>query len=352
MELNVECCGKGDGRCGSFYNPLSLNGGWISKHDVVAHNRLPDGVLPAWNLINRQVSPCPHVPITYKLFMAFSISAKRLFLTYSQCELTIDDLLSHLVSLVPIVRLIIAQEKHQDGGNHFHVVFEAEKKLRIRRQDYFDYNGFHPSIESVKSWPKAVNYCKKDGDYQLYPDDAAFAESCPTEDLDASAFSDESEWLLFCIKRGIGYGFAARLWSIAHRDEGSTIFDARYEPTDSRLAFNPLRGWSSVLIGASGIGKTVWATQHIPRPALFVSHMDELRKFDAGLHKGIIFDDMTFLHLPVQSQIHLVDYEMPRQIHCRYNTVTIPAYTPKIFTCNEAIFAEHPAIARRIEFIL
>lgn len=284
--------------------------------------------------------------------MSFRLSTKKVFLTYSQCETNIDDLLAHLVSLVPIARLIIAREKHLDGHTHYHVAFESEKKLSIRRHDYFDFNGFHPSIEGVKHWEKTVNYCKKDGDYILYPDESAFSIESSSDELpDASSFTDEVEWLQLCIKRGVGYGFANRLWQLAHRDEGSIILDPRDEPVHECLTRRPCGGYSTVVIGPAGIGKTVWATQVIGKPALFITHMDELRKFDPRLHRGLIFDDMTFLHLPVQSQIHLVDYEMPRQIHCRYSTVTIPAYTQKIFTCNESIFAAHPAIDRRVNYI-
>jgi len=68
--------------------------------------------------------------------------------------------------------------------------------------------------------------------------------------------------------------------------------------------------------------------------ALFVTHMDDLLKFDAGQHEGIIFDDMSFLHLHREGQIHLVDVEQPRSIHCRYSAANIPANTPKIVTTN------------------
>jgi len=107
-----------------------------------------------------------------------------------------------------------------------------------------------------------------------------------------------------------------------------------------------------VLVGPSGIGKTTWAKKNAPKPCLFVSHLDDLKSFRADMHKSIMFDDVSVTHMPITSQIHLCDMENVRSIHVRYGTVTIPAGVPKIFTCNSSPIAlEHPAIARRCQFI-
>lgn len=90
---------------------------------------------------------------------------------------------------------------------------------------------------------------------------------------------------------------------------------------------------SIILWGDSGIGKTCYANAILPK-ALVVSHIDDLRTFDSGVHEGIIFDDMSFNHLPRQAQIHLLDVDFDRSIHCRYDTALIPRNTKKIFTCN------------------
>lgn len=68
---------------------------------------------------------------------------------------------------------------------------------------------------------------------------------------------------------------------------------------------------SIVIIGAAGTGKTSWARKHVPKPALFVTHMDVLKQLTAR-HKAIVFDDMSFKHLPREGQIAIVDREQPR----------------------------------------
>ena len=88
-----------------------------------------------------------------------------------------------------------------------------------------------------------------------------------------------------------------------------------------------------ILSGPTGLGKTQFALAHFERPYL-VSHIDQLRDFDETRFDGIVFDDMSFSHMPANTRIHLVDDECDRHIHVRYNTAFIPAGTKKIFTTN------------------
>jgi hypothetical protein len=111
---------------------------------------------------------------------------------------------------------------------------------------------------------------------------------------------------------------------------------------------------SLILWGNSGIGKTEFAKALLPG-ALFVSHIDDLRLYDAKKYTGIIFDDMNFTHMPRNAQIHLTDWDNARSIHIRYNTAFIPANTKKIFTCNDyngTIFdLNDAAVSRRVRIM-
>lgn len=89
----------------------------------------------------------------------------------------------------------------------------------------------------------------------------------------------------------------------------------------------------SVLIhGDSNTGKSQFAVAHFKNP-LFVTHIDTLKGLSVD-HDGIVFDDMSFKHWPIEAVIHLLDYDLPRDINVRYGTVHIPAHTNKIFTHN------------------
>lgn len=108
---------------------------------------------------------------------------------------------------------------------------------------------------------------------------------------------------------------------------------------------------SVILHGPSNTGKTCYARALLPK-ALFVTHMDDLLKYDMGTHDGLIFDDISLVHLHREAQIHVLDFDQPRSIHCRYQVATLPAGTKKIFTTNNdggfIYLAGDPALERRV----
>lgn len=83
-----------------------------------------------------------------------------------------------------------------------------------------------------------------------------------------------------------------------------------------------------------------------------MSHIDDLRKFRPNYHVSILFDDVSITHMPETAQIHMLDQENPRSIHCRYGTARIPAGTVKIFTCNSVpVDTASAAISRRVQIL-
>jgi len=115
------------------------------------------------------------------------------------------------------------------------------------------------------------------------------------------------------------------------------------------LTLQPPTDMTSLWVkGPSGVGKTTWALNVSSKPALFVRHLDTLREFRNGYHRSIIFDDMSFAHLPRQAQIEIVDRYHPQQIHVRYAVVNLPVGIQKIFLSNDSIFTWDQAIQRRL----
>lgn len=108
---------------------------------------------------------------------------------------------------------------------------------------------------------------------------------------------------------------------------------------------------SIILWGEAGIGKTEFALQHF-KAALVVNDFDDLLKFVPEVHDGIVFDDMSFKHLPREIQIHITDMTLGRSIRCRFRNAYIPANTKKIFTTNnedgEIFNLDDSAIDRRV----
>jgi len=96
----------------------------------------------------------------------FRINAKSVFLTYPQCSLEKQILLNFLASLKhETAYIIVCKEKHKDGTPHLHAVVNFKKKVDIRRNNYFDLNGFHPNIQSTKNINASIQYCKKENDF-------------------------------------------------------------------------------------------------------------------------------------------------------------------------------------------
>lgn len=281
-----------------------------------------------------------------------SFRGKHFLITYPQCDLEHqaiwDKCLQHGAT-----GAIVASEYHQDGAAHRHayVEFATRKEFGARS---FDVRGFHPNIQSCRDVNASRDYVRKDGQFSIF----GALSSCAVGGLDPRDYPDEEAWLRQCLKDEIPYGYASRLWELSQQDDTFTILDGAVsdQDYDTRVVlelvvfqYDFTRQKSLVLEGPSGCGKTTWAKYHAPKPSLFVTHMDTLKKFRPTFHKSIIFDDMSFVHLPRESQIHIVDQENPRAIHVRYGTATIPANTAKIFTCNQAIFGDDPAIRRRIQ---
>lgn len=100
---------------------------------------------------------------------------------------------------------------------------------------------------------------------------------------------------------------------------------------------NDTYNWNKTQIfwGESQIGKTCFAMALLGPRTLMVSHTDDLIQFDESIHDAILFDDMDFKHFPKTAQIHLMDQDFSRSIHCRYTNAFIPANTKKVFTTNE-----------------
>lgn len=284
--------------------------------------------------------------------MPFRCDAKHFFLTYPQADgiQSKEELMEFLQEKRPSAHYIcVAQERHQDGNTHYHAVISHQRRFNCRDDRFFDFKGQHPNIQACKHLGKSINYCQKDGDFVEFGELPESSKSIHDQCYDM----ERHEWEEYCIKHNIGWNFCESIWRRCHPDNSSftIVEDTKFGAIGPALSEFTYNNWERalVLIGPTGCGKTSWAIKEAPKPALLVSHLDRLAKsYDPNVHKSIIFDDMVFKHMPVQAQIHLVDFHMPRDIHCRYRVASIPAGVPKIFTCNERPFEQHPAVERRI----
>jgi hypothetical protein len=275
-------------------------------------------------------------------------NGKRFFLTYPRCELSVNEVAAKFMFIAPLKYYLVAQEEHQDGGKHIHACIEFESVQRHGAR-WLDLDGHHPNKQDPRNWNACKEYCKKDKNFieSEKSEKKSILEKC-------EEFGDEKLWMEYCVENKIQFQFAQWFWNRTHNDDCTITGDEHegvVKPNLAQLVFNPEIHRTLVIKGRSGIGKTTWAKRVMPKPCLFVSHIDQLKKFRVGFHKSIIFDDVDFNHFPRVAQIHLVDFDNPRAIHCRHNVAQIPAGIYKVFTCNEWPLGEDPAVMRRIKRI-
>lgn len=101
--------------------------------------------------------------------MAFRFQATNVFLTYSQCPISKEQLLLYIRSIIQIKEYCIAEEQHQDGRPHLHVFLQLTTRLNTTRPRYFDvtHEGivYHPNTQAVKSIKNVSEYITKDDNY-------------------------------------------------------------------------------------------------------------------------------------------------------------------------------------------
>lgn len=284
--------------------------------------------------------------------MTFRFDSQTFFLTYPQAgDLTIQEIHEHLESIRPLAWARIAKELHQDGSPHFHAVGKFSTRFASRNPRVFDICGKHPNIQPVRSIRSSLNYVAKDGEFVDFGT-IPFSAVAEFDIMAAAQTLSEVDYWKACMRAGIGYMYAKQFWDMHKRNKASEIPES-YEGDISRESlellcqnYHPTR--STVVVGPTGAGKTSWAKRVCPKPALWVRHLDVLRAFRPGYHKSIIFDDMSFKHLPRETQIHITDWNDEAHIHCRYGHAVIPPGVTKIFTANEYPFSEDAAIERRV----
>jgi hypothetical protein len=289
--------------------------------------------------------------------MEFRINAKNLFITYPRSELNHDELYEHILTIYNDNELfaIIATENHKDGEKHIHALLKYKKKVDLRDKRKFDYQGRHPNIQAVKNIQATINYIKKDNHWTEHGsiDNATVVKESPYKL--AKTLDSEEKFFEECHKLKHSFLYARHAFELNRRGalDLNTILEWDQQGLISNNRLNNLPtpvelSKSLWILGPSGCGKTTWAKKNLPKPLLFITHLDVLQEYRPNYHRCLLFDDMSFAHLPRTAQIHIVDTENPRQIHIRYRIITIPAGTQKCFLSNDIIFIPDDAIDRRL----
>jgi len=277
------------------------------------------------------------------------IQGKHWCLTWPQSSFSIEEALEHFRGLRFASRspteVIICEEFHADGAAHRHAYIRYNDKfdLRVANFNFFDYQGRHPNIQVARNPAAWKNYVRKDGTFLAWTEDGEDADESANLFTKAGE-STYQDYFEFCRRQQIPFGYARNAWDTTHSDVAAISYDEDPNPflmvpMEERLsAFQFSESLTNVIIGPTGCGKTVKCLREMPKPLLFVTHIDQLKLFDRTRHRSILFDDMNFSHLHREAQIHLVDRQLPRAIHIRYGTALIPPGITVTVTCNAPPF--------------
>lgn len=308
------------------------------------------------------------------------ISTKSYLLTYSQTSLTKAQLYAFLSSRPDVERLIVAEEKHQDGNLHLHayVVYNKQRDVNFHA---FDIGGEHPNIGTHKvgmnpvqsHWNCWQYCCKEDKDPMIIGspppepppprpakrsrEGAQRGESAPKrmkkDDLIRAAIEtvkrrDGSVKEAFedLLERMPAYALekANVLRAELQRIRSDTLCPSLPPRPLSAFKYAPRLpdNWRVLFLsGPTKYGKTAYARALLPGASV-LSHKDQLK--DADMTQGLIFDDNQTSHLPITFVIHLLDWDEPRGVDVKHGCVVIPAHTRKIFTSNKTFDAWLEAI--------
>lgn len=120
----------------------------------------------------------------------FRVNAKCFALTYPKCCASKELICEALVGMHNPVRVIVSEEKHEDGSPHIHAMVLYTIKKNIKDSRHFDIGGFHCNIQGVKCREDWEHYIKKDDNWVAYekgfdPDDYAIGKKRKSfEDLE------------------------------------------------------------------------------------------------------------------------------------------------------------------------
>lgn len=258
---------------------------------------------------------------------------------------------------------LIFGHEHKDGGEGgtqtYHLQGYVEFNARKRRSSVSNLQALRRAFLQVRKGTseQARAYCTKEPGFE------EFGLLSSPERRGVGAKKSKLSKALDAIRNGAN---EAQLW-LEHA-EAMVLYGERLKKAILHLQPVPDRhtydldsfnvelelpgGFSYVIYGPPGIGKTAYMTSRFPT-CLLVSHMDQLGDFDPSKHEAIVFDDMSFSHLPRTAQIHIVDWDYERAIHIRYGCAIIPANTPKFFLTNtmDIFDFNDAAISRRVKVI-
>lgn len=298
----------------------------------------------------------PVLPTVHKPSTPHRPEAKRWCFTLNNPVLGDVFSVDHAIDPELYDYLVCGNERGEAGNHHLQGFVCFKNKMRLTAVKKV-FERAHWEISKAKDLLRASNYCKKGeqsheewerlheegpnfglnadfvefGTLPVYGGakaNGAFQQALAAENADAALLIIAQQKARdYCLNRS---QIEKNLKAHFHVP---TIYKPRY--TLDQFCHPPLcfsDKHATLVWGDTNLGKTAFVKAHFKNP-LFIRHMDRLKELKLE-HDAIIFDDMSFQHLPISTVIYLLDCDDAADIHVRYGVATIPANTVKVFTHN------------------
>lgn len=279
----------------------------------------------------------------------FRIQARRLLLTYPG-HLDKESLASFLRTKTHCedAAIKICHETGESGYEHTHAAIELDRQVQTTNVRYFDFEGAHPNIQIPKSnthWERIVKYLDKEDDdvfgeivvkpsskgpseeqLQMMEDCIQYVLSCTDKSQVLLPPQGDMRWFMMNKSH---YFQTLYTWSGLRKTASANFNQFNRE----KIPSSTLSTKSILVVGPPGTGKTQYALSHFEK-AVLVRHLDDLHQITEATD-GLVFDDMSFKHMPANAIIHLLDLDYDSPVHLRYTNGRIPKGMPRIFTTND-----------------
>lgn len=313
----------------------------------------------------------------------FRISAKKLYLTYSQ----VHENMKHHDVLQSLKQkdhwnfnFLISREKHLDGGIHFHVLLTAKNKFNIRTQNFLDITyqekTYHGNYQAAKSPTALVEYICKAGDYitdftniqqgQLLTDKRLLIQSALKDGVDNALLEhckQLPEKALANLSLTGAHSYFEKLKALKENKQAqqSKDLDAQtpFTLNDFDFSKNPeLEKWihnpskTLILAGPSGTGKTQFCkafAQSRELRTLILSHTEDF-KYLTHDHDCIIVDDANIHDLTDTKLLSVLDNTQNKTLRVLYKTVNKKQGLIQMFTMNNSEFMKTRFVLKEKRF--
>ena len=296
----------------------------------------------------------------------FRVNNHRVLLTFAalyEGELIVDRAFTELVEKCRggCDEIVVCQELHSNPAEearrwHIHAYVKSKNKWDTTDRAYFDISGghagrhLHPHIQSmgrgVDHRDRVINYVTKDYNYRMMLEGPYKMERrSDSEEVDPEAWGERvrdapnAQAAAVAVRThnpNVWYIQSDRIMKRKRQEDAAKAqVGAGWKLSDFTKPALAVTTRAQVLWGDSGAGKTAFAVAHFRHP-LVCSTLDDLKKFDADVHDGIVLDDVDCSALTPEACIQLLDMDHDRSIQLRYHPACIPQGTPRVFTTNRA----------------